>query len=659
LRELHKNRCRTLSGLETGLLAVAEGRLFDRDFRRRCGEPGNCRKTQENGAATLRRPDAAELRSAPESDPMRRPVSHKLRLAPLWPAAVALVVVASLSLYLLPGTLASEGAHDLVAVSRLVERGLALERVPASAPDPDLGRRVRALAAGTDHRITVIATDGRVFADSERDETQVAAMDNHRGRPEVAAALASGAGTAVRHSDTLGRETAYAAVLATARDGGVFVLRVARPLAALDTVRRHLGRSWLLSALAAALAVLALSWWLSRTLFRPLSELIAAADDIGRGDYERRFAIPATTELATLGSALERIAAEAKRQIAAVEAERNHLRATVASMAEGVLVTDQQGRPRLANPAFRELFALDGRAPTADLLGLARESRLDDLIARARAGDTPAIGQIELLEPRSRSLALVASPLAASDGVVVVARDVTDAERLDRMRKDFVANVSHELKTPLAAIQGYAETLTDGAVDERETALRFSQRILEQCRRLGALLDDLLTLSRLEGAASLRAPAPVDLREVAAEAVELLAGAAAARQVTLALEPGVALWVSGDEDALVRLAANLIDNAIKYNRSGGQVAVRLTESGGQATLEVEDSGIGIPAAALPRLFERFYRVDKGRAREEGGTGLGLAIVKHVAQAHGGRVEVASEPGHGTRFRVVLPGAPPR
>lgn len=589
---------------------------------------------------------------------MRHAVSPKLRLAPLWPAAAALVVVAGLALYLIPGTLARDAAHDLIAVVRLVERGLALPTVPPSAPDPGLQARARALATGTAHRLTVIATDGVVLADSERDETGLAGMPNHRGRPEIEQALASGVGTSVRHSETTGRDTVYAAVLATAGDGGVYLLRAARPLDALAAVRGHLTRALLASALAAALAVALLSWWQSRTLFRPLSGLIAAADDIGNGDYDRRFAIPDTAELATLGAALERIAGEAKRQIAAVEAERNHLRASMASMAEGVLVTDRQGRPRLANPAFRELFGLAADAEVGALLDLARQPELIDLVARALAGEERATARLERLEPPPRWIALVATELGAGEGAVVIARDVTEAERLDRTRKDFVANVSHELKTPLAAIQGYAETLIDGALDERETALRFSRRILDQCRRLDDLLADLLTLSRLEGTAALRVE-PVDLRATAAEAIELLAGAAAARQVALELEPGAAVPLAGDADGLLRLVANLVDNAVKYNRPGGRVRVRLETSEGQVRLEVEDDGIGIPTAALPRLFERFYRVDKGRAREEGGTGLGLAIVKHVAQAHAGSVEVESELGRGSRFRVLLPAAAPR
>jgi two-component system phosphate regulon sensor histidine kinase PhoR len=327
----------------------------------------------------------------------------------------------------------------------------------------------------------------------------------------------------------------------------------------------------------------------------------------------------------------------------------------VASMAEGVLVTDREGRASLVNPAFRTLFRLPADAPAEALLDLARQPRLDDLIAATLATGRPGTADLELLEPVPRHLALIASRRSGGDGVVVVARDVTEAELLHRMRKDFVANVSHELKTPLAAIRGYAETLAEGgALDDRATAERFSRRILEQCRRLGALLDDLLTLSRLEGAEPLRASETVDLRAIAAEAADLVAGAARERDVTVTLEPGPSPVVAGDPDGLLRLAANLLDNAVKYNRPGGRVTVRVAQRGEEAAIEIADTGIGIPAAHLPRIFERFYRVDGGRGREDGGTGLGLAIVKHVAQAHRGRVEVASEPGAGTTFRVLLP-----
>ena len=586
---------------------------------------------------------------------MALPFSPKLRLAPLWPAAAALLLVAVLALLLLPGPLAGGAARELQETLRLLTGSIPLPEPGTGEAQPDIQRRLRELASGTSYRISVIALDGTVIADSERSLEQVRAMDNHLARPEVADALARGEGLAVRRSDTVGVDTAYAARLVPGPDGsGAAIVRLALPLSSLGSVRRQLAEMLLLSAAVAAAMVLLLSWWLTRRLFQPLSDLIGIAHRMGEGDYGARFSVPEASELATLGRALERIAAHAQRQISAVEAERDHLSATVTSMSEGVLVTDRQGRARLVNPALREMFGLSRGAEAASVLDLARQPRLEDLIASVLASRRSGSIELELLEPTPRSLALFASSLGGGEGVVVVARDVTEAEQLNRVRKDFVANVSHELKTPLSAIRGYAETLVDGAIDERATAMRFSERILEQCHRLGDLLDDLLTLSRLEGTEPFRAVERVDLRELAAEAVELVAARAAAKQVEVGVDEGPSPAVEGDPDGLIRLISNLLDNAIKYNRPGGEVRLRLAEHEGQALLEVRDTGIGIPLVHQSRIFERFYRVDKGRAREEGGTGLGLAIVKHVAQAHQGRVEVESEPGEGSTFRVLLP-----
>lgn len=584
------------------------------------------------------------------------PFSPKLRLAPLWPAAAALVLAAGLAVLLLPPVLADAAAEDLQSTLRLLAPSLPLPPGGLGRPDPELHLQLHERARGTGLRVTLIALDGTVLADTDRTFEEVSRMDNHLARPEVAGALSRGEGHAVRHSDTTGLDTAYAAALLSDAGGPVAIARLGRPIATLAALERHLSSLFLASAAAAGLLVVVLSWWLTRRLFRPLAALIEAAHRMGEGQYATRVDVPESGELATLGRALERIAARARTQIAAVEAERDHLRATVASMTEGVLVTDRKGLPQLVNPAMGELFALPPDTPARRFLELARQPRLDDLVAGTLTHHAGGSTEIEILEPVARSLVLLATPLGGDEGVVVVARDVTEAERLSRMRKDFVANVSHELKTPLSAIRGYAETLVDGALDDRATALRFSERILDQCRRLGALLDDLLTLSRLEGTEPFRDIEPVELREIAAQAAELVAAAASERQVAVTLVPGEPVVVDGDADGLLRLAANLLDNAVKYNRPGGRVGVRIERRADSAVLEVADDGIGIAAVHLPRLFERFYRVDKGRARDEGGTGLGLAIVKHVAQAHGGRVEVDSEPGRGSTFRVVLPAA---
>ncbi len=589
----------------------------------------------------------------------------RLRLAPLWPALAALALAAILAAFLLPRTLAERAATQLAQDAKLL-----VAAVPAptlfSAPDLVLERRLRQLVEGTDFRITVVALDGTVLADSERQDDEIAAMDNHLTRPEIAQTLARGDGSAIRHSDTTGHDTLYAARLVHDGSGRSWILRLGRPLATVSALNRHLSRILLLAVLAALALVALVSWWLTRALFRPLGELIGAADLMGRGDYSVAFHIPEQRELARLGTSLQRIARHAGEQIRAVEAERDHLRATVAGMTEGVLVTDARGRVRLLNPAFCEIFGVPASAPPGDVLDLAREPRLVDLIAQVLADGAGRRLHLERMEPVRRTLALAGSTLGAQEGAVVVVRDITEAEQLNRMRRDFVANVSHELRTPLSAIQGYAETLCDGALDDRDTALRFSQRIVDQCRRLAALLADLLTLSRLEGKEALESLEPVDLRAVAREAIELVTGQAAAKQVAVELVPGPSPIVPGDPEGLFRLMSNLLENAVKYNQPGGRVEITLEAGDGDpemlempamapmAAIEVRDTGIGIPGSALPRIFERFYRVDKGRAREEGGTGLGLAIVKHVAQAHQGRVEVESELGEGSKFRVLLP-----
>ena len=407
----------------------------------------------------------------------------------------------------------------------------------------------------------------------------------------------------------------------------------------------------------AGIGVLVFAWWIDRRLVRPLGRLIAGAGELASGQA-RRVEEADGEELALLSRSLNRLAETAEAQFAAVRSERDHLQSILASMSEGVLVVGPDGRVSSANPAFRRLFDLAGEVAGKPLLELSRQPELGRVVADTLRQGGPQSGQIELQVPERRTLLLASAALAGGErGAVVVARDTTELTRVADMRRDFVANVSHELKTPLAAIRGYAETLRDGALQEEETARRFTERLLWQCRRLQALLDDLLTLSRLEGAGQAVAERePVDLSALAQRAVETLAAAAREKRVRLAIDEQPLPRIPGDADGLERLLVNLLDNAIKYNRPGGEVLLRLAPADGEVVIAVSDTGIGIPPEALGRIFERFYRVDKGRAREEGGTGLGLAIVKHLAQSHGGHVEVESRMGRGTTFRVFLPFA---
>ncbi len=588
-------------------------------------------------------------------------LSPRLRFALVWPVLAAVGVAAPLLWFLVTGPLEQGTATLLLDTVEILwpQAAAALDLEGAETQEA-----IRNLAATGSIRVTLIEGSGRVVADSSLTWDEVELMENHGARPEVRMAFASGRGTSVRRSSTTGLSYAYAAGSFTTRDGRSYVLRLARPVEQVRFLRRNLAGA-LFVGLATALVVLGpISWWLNRELFRPLQRIIAGAERLAAGELDSRVVVPDAHELATLATGLNHLAGEVETQLRLLSTERDHLREILVSMSEGVLVVDAEGRVRLTNSVFRQLFELGedpGGRPAAELLG---QPELSELIAAAlgvrpsRSDATPALSaELDLQEPR-RNLSLLASPLPEGHGAVVVVRDVTRELRLAKARRDLVANVSHELKTPLTAIRGYAETLEDGALEQPPVARRFTGSILEQCARLEALLRDLLTLSRLDSRQqSPPAREPVDLVELARSAVEMLAVRARKAEVELTLEAAEGLpSVTGERDELERLLLNLIENAIKYNRPGGEVKVSLEERDSEVVLQVLDTGIGIPEAALERIFERFYRVDKGRARDQGGTGLGLSIVKNVARSHGGRVEVESRLGEGSAFRVSLPGS---
>lgn len=597
-------------------------------------------------------------------------LSPKLRLANLWPALAAVLTATLLLSWLVP-RLVQQSAGDQLQDGIDVLIPLVAAHLPtvveASGGEAEaLQPWVRRLAADSDLRITVIAPDGRVLADSDRTQAQLERMDRHAGRPEVRRATKTGRGTAVRTSATTGRRYVYAARFVDEGPGAPYVLRLAQPLGAMDRMRGSLALIMGLAVAMALLVMVTISWWLDRRLFRPLAVLIDGAGKIAQGDYRHRVELPEEDEVAQLGKALNHLAARVEEQIDAVKAERDHLRAILASMSEGVLVVDSEGRAVSANESFYRLLEVRDPAEGKMPLEITRRVELAALIEDTLAHGEPGRREVDVRTPRPRALTLTSAALSGPEGgAVVVVRDTTDATRLNQVRRDFVANVSHELKTPLSAIRAYAETLRDGAIDDPPTARRFTGRILDQCRRLQALLHDLLTLSKLESV-EVEPPRrqPVDLARVARRATEVVAPRARERNVRIdvAVAEDVEIPpVRGDAESLERMMVNLLDNAVKYNQPGGGVRVHLgfrdrpeAQGGGTVLLAVEDDGIGIPPDAVPRIFERFYRVDKGRSRDEGGTGLGLAIVKHVVQSHDGEVEVASDVGLGTTFRIRFP-----
>ena len=569
----------------------------------------------------------------------------------LWPlslGALGLLVVARIERH------ERARVEDDLRVNALLAREAARDRAPAGLQE--LAGR---LAGETGLRVTLIAADGAVLGDSEEDPERA---ENHADRPEVARALRDGFGADTRVSRTTGQPLMYVAVRGAG--GGPAVVSVALPLARAEEAAGELARIvWWAVAVAGAAAT-ALTFWLARRTVRPLHELADAARHLAEGGFGRKVYAAGRDEIAGLARTFNHMSARLAVQFARLEEDRGQLRAILSGMVEGVIALGADERILFANERAAQLLDFQARAAVGRRLWeVVRLRALQDVVRRALAGAAPQQDELRWSGPVERNLTAHAARFdggdgAAARGVVLVLHDTTELRRLERMRQDFVANVSHELKTPLSVIKANVETLLDGAVDDVAHRTGFLERIADQAERLHALILDLLSLARIESGEEVLELAAVPLGPAVTECLERHhARAGAKRQELRADPPGgeeVAAWV--DEEALGQILDNLVDNAVKYTPEGSRITVRWRGEDGQVRLEVEDNGNGIPEPDLPRIFERFYRVDKARSREIGGTGLGLSIVKHLAQAMNGSVRAASRLGQGTTFVVRLPRA---
>lgn len=512
--------------------------------------------------------------------------------------------------------------------------------------DPDSLADVSGRLAG--HRVTIIEPSGRVIGDSEFDGPALLRLENHAARPEIVAAMDSGAGTALRPSPSTGHDEIYAAVRAP---GGV--VRVSIDLESHAEIVRRVQRDVLSAALLAALVAVVLAAVFARSVSRPILELRDDARAIAGGDLARRPSLSAPGEVGELASAFHRLAEQLTARVQALEADDALLRAVSDSLNEGVIALDARQQVQHVNEGARRLLGVREPLPfSADRLP--RDRALREALADAMAGSATETIETQL---NGRTVALKARPLYGG-GAVLALFDVTPIRRLETVRRDFVANVSHELKTPLTVVSGFAETLLDGSLPH-EQRQQFAQTILSNTQRMQRLVDDLLDLSRIESGGW--HPRPIDV-EIDAMAGEVLAGVAAAAaskglQLREEIDPG-SRQVHADPVALRQILTNLVDNAIRHTTSGSITVFAQPARDGGVMVGVRDTGSGIPAEHLPRVFERFYRVDASRSRQEGGTGLGLAIVKHMVEAHGGRVFAESVVGTGSTVGAILPGRPP-
>jgi two-component system, OmpR family, phosphate regulon sensor histidine kinase PhoR len=545
--------------------------------------------------------------------------------------------------------------EELVTRLALVQRDAALLAAPLDdrrawdALADELGQHARA-------RVTLIARDGQVLGDSEAELAQLATLESHSDRPEVKQALAAGQGTSARYSASVHQRMLYVAT-PFRRDGQVVgVARLAVPLTAVDqAVTRLHGLVLLGSGLALVIAVIMSSLaaqWVSRTV----RAMTAVAKQMAAGDLAVRTRATGDDEVADLGRALDRLAESLSATLVQLRAERDLSGRVLRGMREGVLLLDRDGRVALANPALREMLLLSDDVVGKTPLELARNAELKEMLDRARGAIEPVTAEIELGGLRPRRLLVHGMALQGEPGAVLaVFVDVTTLRQLESLRRDFVANVSHELRTPIAGVLSAAETLAGGAMADPRAADRFVQIIQQDAMRLRDLVEDLLDLSRIESRELRLNPEAIDLEPFARQVLASFEDRGKRRQLRFKVAvPKDAKTVFADRRALEQVLRNLVDNACKYCSPGAEVTVRAEAAGEGVRVLVEDTGPGIEPRHLPRLFERFYRVDAGRSREVGGTGLGLAIVKHLVEALGGTARVESALGKGTRFSFTLP-----
>jgi two-component system, OmpR family, phosphate regulon sensor histidine kinase PhoR len=500
------------------------------------------------------------------------------------------------------------------------------------------------VSLAADARATVIDSTGKVLADTRANPTE---MENHATRPEFIAALHGQIGSATRTSHTVGIPFLY---VAAPIPGGA--VRLAYPLASIQELTWHVRRHLLWSSGLALLIATLLAAGVAQSISRRLRRIVTFAERVAAGDLTARIAETSSDEVAHVAAALDKTARKLEESFFAVETARQQFETLLNSMQEAVLAVGADGRVLWANGRMNELARV---SPGAPLVATVRDP---DFLACVEE----VLQQGEVLSARARSLLpgrsfqVTAAPMPGG-GAVSVVHDLTEIERVEKTRRDFIANVSHELRTPLTSIQGYAETLLEGGTADSGAARDFLEIIRKNATRMSRLTEDLLTLARVESGEQEFSLQPVAAADLLRDAQESFRAIARAAGVELSVENGATREVVADVDAVHQVFANLIDNALKYGATGGRVVLGARQVEGGVEFSVRDFGPGIASEHLPRLFERFYRVDKARSRESGGTGLGLAIAKHIVRAHGGAIRVESELGHGSTFSFVLPFAP--
>ena len=581
----------------------------------------------------------------------RSPIFRKLLASAILLIAVTLLVV---DLHLTSYTANREVQN---VEQRLVAEARILQGEASSVPPSQLEDWARQASERAHARVTIIDPKGVALADSHHDPET---MENHANRPEIIAAHRDGAGASTRHSATLNQDLSYVAVRLTYHDDPGYILRLAVSPDEVSLSKAAVRWRILRASVYAALVALIFAYFFSRSFSHRIARLRTFAEGLVDEHFSQAPLPPAEDELGALGRSLSTTATQLRGLVDRVSVESAQREAILSSMLEGVLAVDGNLRITFANASFaRAVGAAMPISPRTPVVELVRAPELREVLTRVLTTGESVKRRMQL-PAAERVFEVQAAPLTsgAARGAIAILHDITDLERLERIRRDFVANVSHELRTPLTAIRGYAETLLEGALEDQENNRRFVEIIKAHAIRLNNISSDLLTLSELEAGKARPEPEPVAVRGAVESAMRTVESEARLRGVNLACGRIEEAQVLGDRLQIEQALVNLLDNAVKFNRPAGEVLLEVTRAGdNRVKITITDTGIGIPFDDLPRIFERFYRVDKARSREVGGTGLGLSIVKHIIERMNGTVSVESQLGKGSTFTLLLPAVP--
>jgi two-component system phosphate regulon sensor histidine kinase PhoR len=522
---------------------------------------------------------------------------------------------------------------------------------------PELETLVKVLSSKIKARLTIVNNKGKVLAESEKSEADVLRMAGHADRPEIKTAFAGGIGEEIRYSSTLKIDMLYIALPIRDNNEIMGAVRLALPLSSVQKTLSTVRKAIFLSLFFALGLAFVLGSLLTQAIIKPINKIIHISRKFSSGDFSHKILLDSKDEIGELADTLNMMADSLEDKIKKVEIKNQQLKAILESMVEGIIVTDKSGHIISLNPTVEKIFNISEQDAEGKLfLEIIRNNDIADIINYVLKNGKFKSCELSLVWPVQRMFEINATPIFEKNsvsGCLLVIHDITQIRRLETMRKDFVANVSHELKTPLTSIKGFVETLLEGALEDKENSRHFLQIIQDHANQLDNLVSDLLDLSHLESQEIKLETQSFDLKGLTDDILAGFKSQLKRKSIKAENILSGGLIVKADKNKIGQVLTNLIDNAIKFNQEKGSVKIYSQDLDDKIKIFVEDSGIGVPEKDIPRIFERFYRVDKARSRELGGTGLGLSIVKHTIELHGGNVGVESAEGFGSKFWFTL------